>query len=444
MLVSQKILRSLQSACKNSSFLNRWYILSHQLVPPLILRQLPTLNMRKRSSSAQINPLAKRQQSNANLCGEAGAGQDNGEAAFTTLNLSHAGQRSNDVLVHRLSDMIQQEDINPCSKTQGEKRHTTTPTESSFSWYGRNSLDFQAMEESFQEMKVRDPDHSLSEFTKYQPGLENTEVRYKRMFVVPLYDRDNHRYHLPVDEEEVDRLEIGHTCWLTTAKLLYPRIQPGMIMDLGTGNGRWVQEVAEIKPDCKVIGIDQYYLDTPSTFNQADFEADDCELDFAERQETVTMVNVRDSFLWIRDHRTLTKRVHEISGQDGWFQNQETRLSEWNSDKPRVCQWRDKALAGARELGIQLHTATEMRQALDGAGFVEYRDERLTWTIEQLPELWEYAILTINATIGMLYDAWGESAELKGVVDGAVQDLEANDCHIEIGVDICWAKKFRR
>ena len=156
------------------------------------------------------------------------------------------------------------------------------------------------------------------------------------------------------------------------------------------------------------------------------------------------MVNVRDSFLWIRDPQTLTKRVHEILGLNGWFQNQETRLSEWNSNKPRVCQWRDKVLDGARKLGIQLHSAAEMRQALEGAGFVEYRGERLTWTIEQPPELREYAILTVKATIGMLYDAWGESADLKGVVDGAVEALGASDFHIEIGVDVCWAKKSGR
>ena len=297
------------------------------------------------------------------------------------------------------------------------------------------------MEESFQEMKVRDPDHSLSEFTIYRPGLENTEIRYERMFVLPLYDCDEHRYHLPVDEEEVDRLEIGHTCWMQTAKLLYPRIRSGVIMDLGTGDGGWVQEVAKIKPDRKVIGIDQYYLDTPSTPNQADFEADDCELDFAERQETVTMINVRDSFLWIRDYQKLTKRIHEILGLNGWFQNQETRLSEWKCNKPGVCQWRDKVRASAHKLGIQLHTAAETCRALDGAGLVEYPGERLTWTAEQLPELREYAILTVMAAVSMLYDAWGESADLKGVMDGAVEELEANDYHIEVGYDICWAKK---
>jgi hypothetical protein len=43
--------------------------------------------------------------------------------------------------------------------------------------------------------------------------------------------------------------------------------------------------------------------------NQADFEADDCEREFAEREETVTMVNMRDSFLWVRDLKALTREI---------------------------------------------------------------------------------------------------------------------------------------
>ena len=290
-------------------------------------------------------------------------------------------------------------------------------------------------------MKVRDGDHSVSDFTSYHPGQMKTEDRYARKFAAPPFGRNEHRYHLPMDEEEELRSEIGHVCWMYTTKLLYVRIESGIILDLATGDGRWVQDVADMKPSCKVIGVDQYYSDKFDTPNQAEFEVDDCELDFVDREEPVTFVNLRDSFLWVRDHKMLTKRIHKILGPDGWFQNQEIRLFAWDCNKPQVRRWRDAVIASARKLGIQLYSATEMAQAMAQAGFVDYQSESETWTIEKLPELREYALLTVKASVGILYDAWGESADLKGVVHASIGELEAHDCHIQIGVDVCWAKK---
>ena len=290
-------------------------------------------------------------------------------------------------------------------------------------------------------MKVRDRNHSVSQYTTYRLGLENTEERYHRKFVTPLYGTDDHRYHLPVDEEEAERAEIGHTCWLSTTSLLCVRTEPGVYLDLGAGARAWVQEVAQMKPNCKVVGIDLYYDESPETPNQAEFEVDDCELPFAASEESVALVSIRDSFLWVRDLKTLLSRVHGMLRPNGCFQCQEVRLSEWNSNKPKICHWRDEVLASANDLGIQLHLASDVQRALVENGWAECGEERSTWAIENVPGLHEYVKLTVRASVGILYDARGQSAATSRIIGGALEELEAHDCWIEIGVDVCWARK---
>jgi SAM-dependent methyltransferase len=113
-------------------------------------------------------------------------------------------------------------------------------------------------------------------------------------------------------------------------------VEPGSILDLGAGNGAWVQEVAVMKPDCKVIGTDVYYFEPPDNPNQAEFEVGDSELEFAKRVEAVTLVNLRDSFLWAGSLEVLIMQIHGILGPNGCFQSQELRLSAWSIDKPQV------------------------------------------------------------------------------------------------------------
>ena len=271
--------------------------------------------------------------------------------------------------------------------------------------------------------------------------MDNIEERYGRTFARPLYGA--HRYHLPADDEEAERLEIGDLCWEATINPLCLRVHSGVILDLGTGNGAWVQEVAKMKPGCSVTGLDLYYLDLPETPNQANFEVDDCELQFAKREEGVTLINMRDSFLWVRNLQALLTEIHAILEPAGGFQSQEIRLTEWKSNKPNICRWRDQVLNCADKLGVQLHSALAMRQILAANGFVDYSEKRLIWTVENASKLHEFVELTVGACAGILYDALGHSDATTSIIDGAMEELKADDLSIEIGVDLCWARKCK-
>ena len=84
-----------------------------------------------------------------------------------------------------------------------------------------------------------------------------------------------------------------------------------------------------------------------------------------------------------------------------------------------------------------------MRQILATNSFVNYSEKRLIWTVKNVSKLHEFVELTVGACARILYDALGYSDATTSIIDGAIEDLKADDLSIEIGVDLCWARKYR-
>ncbi|KAJ3481065.1 hypothetical protein NLG97_g7915 [Lecanicillium saksenae] len=66
-------------------------------------------------------------------------------------------------------------------------------------------------------------------------------------------------YFAPVDEEEIERLELMHNVLAKVFdnRLVFPPVaSPRRILDCGCGAANWAIDVAELYPDCEVLGID--------------------------------------------------------------------------------------------------------------------------------------------------------------------------------------------
>lgn len=50
--------------------------------------------------------------------------------------------------------------------------------------------------------------------------------------------------------------------------------------------------------------------------------------------------------------------------------------------------------------------------------------------------------LTVRASAGILYDALGCSDATASIIGGAVEEVKAGDLSLEVGVDVCWARKY--
>ncbi len=65
-------------------------------------------------------------------------------------------------------------------------------------------------------------------------------------------------YTLPADMEEIDRLDFLHYMLRFAFQGNYaaPITNPGSILDVGAGTGRWAIEMAQAFPHARVIGLD--------------------------------------------------------------------------------------------------------------------------------------------------------------------------------------------
>ncbi|OHW96810.1 UMTA methyltransferase [Colletotrichum incanum] len=73
------------------------------------------------------------------------------------------------------------------------------------------------------------------------------------------YAVDNGAYFAPIDEDEVERLQMMHVVLsiVFENQLLFPPItRPRRILECGFGAGDWAIEVAQQYPSCEVIAID--------------------------------------------------------------------------------------------------------------------------------------------------------------------------------------------
>src|SRR5215472_351542 len=65
-------------------------------------------------------------------------------------------------------------------------------------------------------------------------------------------------YLMPTDLEEMSRLDFQHYMLRYALRGNYatPITNPGSILDVGTGTGRWAREMAQLFPRANVIGVD--------------------------------------------------------------------------------------------------------------------------------------------------------------------------------------------
>ncbi|OAA54046.1 hypothetical protein ISF_08526 [Cordyceps fumosorosea ARSEF 2679] len=73
------------------------------------------------------------------------------------------------------------------------------------------------------------------------------------------YSLETGTYFAPVDEEEVERLELMHDVLskVFDNRLIFPpMVTPESILDCGCGAANWAVAVAKRYPDCEVLGID--------------------------------------------------------------------------------------------------------------------------------------------------------------------------------------------
>lgn len=302
--------------------------------------------------------------------------------------------------------------------------------------------------ERFGELAVAPRDRSSTLFTTYEPGFEGTLMIHGRAFAPVLFE-EAHRYFLPIDGNEYYREQLTMALWLTIGKSVLPpqqMIPHGTFLDLGTGFGLWAYDVGFLFPDHELIGLDLQFTQAPMAWDNCKFERDDYELPFTPRDEPVALVHLRDSYLSVRDFDKLAQEIFDALCNGGWFQNQEMRLQNWVCNKPNFNSWLRHTITSARNLGIQLHSAQDVKRGLSQAGFCHYAEHKAYWqasrTTETGRQLREVVKLTVMGSVGIL--AQGESGldiTVPALIEDVLKELDEDDCEVFLEADTYVARK---
>jgi SAM-dependent methyltransferase len=131
-------------------------------------------------------------------------------------------------------------------------------------------------------------------------------------------------YYLPIDDEELDRLDLNHykyTMLLDDALFLSPVGEhPQNILDLGTGTGIWAIDVADKLPSANVIGTDIAPIQPAWVPPNCTFQIDDAEEDWTFKDGTFDLIHSRDFCQAIRDWPRLIRQSYKALRPGGYLE----------------------------------------------------------------------------------------------------------------------------
>ncbi|KAF5021393.1 hypothetical protein F66182_6582 [Fusarium sp. NRRL 66182] len=238
-----------------------------------------------------------------------------------------------------------------------------TPTEQ-----GTDEYDF-LFEDGGSEYSQQDLGSSCC--TSLAPSIFDYEYCYGRRYHAYL----GGRYPLPNDKGEQCRELTEH---LLISQLLQGELflsdigdDPQRIIDLGTGKGTWVVDVADMYPSASVIGTDLSPIQPKSMPLNACMFVEDCEDPYWANGDDFDLVHFRGVAGFLLDLNAMVVNVHKYGG---WIEFQEfdytVRCDDGTmqeDDSLRV--FFDSCAQGMRKYGCTGFGKQDLQQALRSAGF---------------------------------------------------------------------------
>ncbi|TVY15125.1 Secondary metabolism regulator LAE1, partial [Lachnellula arida] len=189
----------------------------------------------------------------------------------------------------------------------------------------------------------------------------------------------NEEYGLPIDEEELDRIDMSHAKYimLLDKKLFLAPIipQPQRILDLGTGTGLWA---------INVLGLDIAPVQPQWVPANCRFEIDDIEQSWVFGNVTFDLIHARDLLLSIRDWSK-----HTTPGGYTELQSVYPQLRCDDGSTPSdsgLFEFSRQALDASAILGVPLDACTRYADYMTAAGFVDVVEKHIKMPTSAWPK----------------------------------------------------------
>lgn len=128
---------------------------------------------------------------------------------------------------------------------------------------------------------------------------------------------------MPNDEDEQVRLQLLNQVYLKVFDgqlTTVPLESPTSILDIGTGVGEWVIDMAELYPECEVTGTDISNIFERRVPQNVFWEIDDAELDWERPPDYYDLVHLRDMTGAFTDWESIYRSASRCLKPGGWIE----------------------------------------------------------------------------------------------------------------------------
>ncbi|KAL1303102.1 hypothetical protein AAFC00_006543 [Neodothiora populina] len=226
-------------------------------------------------------------------------------------------------------------------------------------------------------------------------SLNSTVLEYRFANGRRYHAFEDDAYHLPNDEQEIDRLDIQHLVWsLTLQKRLHiaPLTSNTLhdVLDVGTGVGNWAIEFADLHPQADVIGTDLSPIQPAWTPPNCSFLIDNAEDEWVyERQ--FDFVHSRMLLMGMHDWPRYFRQAWKHLRPGGWIEVQEVQFPVAFADDDSVppdsplLVWSQRVREAAAKAGIDTMCSTQFKSQLQRQGFVNIKEKWPKWALGPWP-----------------------------------------------------------
>ncbi|OCK83750.1 S-adenosyl-L-methionine-dependent methyltransferase [Lepidopterella palustris CBS 459.81] len=269
------------------------------------------------------------------------------------------------------------------------------------------------------------------------------------------------QYHLPNDEEEINRLELQHKVWeIALSKRLYLAPLPETItdvLDLGCGTGAWCIEFADQHPHAQVLGIDLSPIQPSNIPPNCRFLVDDVSADWA-FGKFFDLIHTRALNVGIRDWDRLLQQAYENLKPGGWVELHEFHVPlacDDGSATPdsAIIRWGEVSWEAAMKVGIDAKAALTHAERLKKQGFVNLHEQHMKWPVgpwasgEKEKKMGQLFLKDLSDGVpGMstrlLHSVLGwEMEKVEKFIEEIRRDMWNPKIHTYMPVDMFWAQK---
>jgi len=288
-------------------------------------------------------------------------------------------------------------------------------------------------------------------------------------------------YHLPADDEEIDRLDIQHFMLkaLNNGKLWFGPVEevlkevPGVykaMLDLGCGTGIWAIEMAGRFPHCDVVGVDLAPVQSKDRPDNCRIEVDDINLGLEHFYGQFDLVHARLISSGIKDYHSLVDQISQIVRPDGLFlviecefiiyDENKVYLPPYPLDHPKHSWFVDFVHHLSKAMRARLgniDAATLLESWLSDHHAFESVESTKAWLptgpwfppntddghrLNHVAKLMQDDLITVLASSRPLLLGNGmPSSEVESLIDNARRELSDITHRLYVKLDVVWARK---